>query len=335
MRRVGVRYIFCYMTNRFGFELHPQDIRWAAAEGVSQDVIAAVLLLHERSVDEIAPQLTARELEQTIVLVGRSPRLYAPGTLEALESKKATLHVNASVVARENAAPLNRALPERREASIYAGAGKPWGHHAQPPSGTPSAAQRRPPEQIKRGEASGAPAELKTAPRPAKSGTRPGTETGRRRLIVDDFRGAGLTIRQIADVTGISRSLRPHGALTFRLQRPWNFSFGRSSKLLLLAPQVADHPDHHEHSDHSKRDCYGPCELLDAFAEKICAESVEQRPGHCTSTVGNHEGSEWHPICSRYESDDGAQHCDKASYKHDHHTLPPEEVLGDLNSCFG
>jgi hypothetical protein len=162
MRRVGVRYIFCYMTNRFGFELHPQDIRWAAAEGVSQDVIAAVLLLHERSVDEIAPQLSARELEQTIVLVGRSPRLYAPGTLEALESKKATLHVNASVVARENAAPLNRALPERREASIYAGAGKPWGHHAQPPSGTPSAAQRRPPEQIKRGEASGAPAELKT-----------------------------------------------------------------------------------------------------------------------------------------------------------------------------
>jgi hypothetical protein len=75
----------CYLTNRFGFELHPQDIRWAAAEGVSQDVIAAVLLLHEHSVDEIAPRLTATELEQTIVLVGRSPRLYARGTLEALE----------------------------------------------------------------------------------------------------------------------------------------------------------------------------------------------------------------------------------------------------------
>jgi hypothetical protein len=69
--RAGVRYIFCYMTNRFGVELHPKDVRWAAAEGVSQDVIAAVLLLHERSVDEIAPQLTATELEQTIVLVGR------------------------------------------------------------------------------------------------------------------------------------------------------------------------------------------------------------------------------------------------------------------------
>jgi hypothetical protein len=76
------------MMSRFGFELHPQDVRWAAAEGVSQDVIAAVLLLHERSVDEIAPQLSAAELEQTIVLVGRSPRLYARGTPEALENKR-------------------------------------------------------------------------------------------------------------------------------------------------------------------------------------------------------------------------------------------------------
>jgi hypothetical protein len=50
--------------------------RWAAAEGVSEDVIAAVLLLHQRSVDEIAPQLSAAELEKVIVLVGRSPRLY-------------------------------------------------------------------------------------------------------------------------------------------------------------------------------------------------------------------------------------------------------------------
>jgi hypothetical protein len=168
VRPAGVRYIFCYMTNRFRFELHPQDIRWAAAEGVSQDVIAAVLLLHERSVDEIAPQLSAVELEQVIVLVGRSPRLYARGTLEALENKRATppappaeiVHPNA--VAREKAAPTNH----RREASAYAGAGKPWGHDAQPPFRTSPGAQRRPPEQIKRGEASGAPAELKTAPRP-------------------------------------------------------------------------------------------------------------------------------------------------------------------------
>jgi hypothetical protein len=160
------------MPNRFGVELHPKDVRWASAEGVSQDVIAAVLLLHERSVDEIAPQLTAAELEQTIVLVGRSPRLYARGTLEALENKRGTPHPppaeigRPNAVAREKAAPPNHARLERRKAPAYAGAGKPWGHDA-PPFRTSPGAQRRPPEPIKRGEASGAPADLKTAPRPA------------------------------------------------------------------------------------------------------------------------------------------------------------------------
>jgi hypothetical protein len=59
-------------------------VRWATAEGVSEDVIAAVLLLHEHSVDEIVPKLSAIELEQAIKLVGRSPRLYPPGILDAL-----------------------------------------------------------------------------------------------------------------------------------------------------------------------------------------------------------------------------------------------------------
>jgi hypothetical protein len=44
------------MTNRFGFDLYPKEVRWAAAESVSEDVIAAVLLLHDRSVEEIVPQ---------------------------------------------------------------------------------------------------------------------------------------------------------------------------------------------------------------------------------------------------------------------------------------
>ena len=47
------------MTNRFGLDLCPKEVRWAADEGVSEDVIAAVLLLHERSVDEIVPALEA------------------------------------------------------------------------------------------------------------------------------------------------------------------------------------------------------------------------------------------------------------------------------------
>ena len=37
------------MTNCFEFPLHPDDLRWAAAEGVSETVIAAVLLPLSRS----------------------------------------------------------------------------------------------------------------------------------------------------------------------------------------------------------------------------------------------------------------------------------------------
>ena len=77
------------MTNRFTVLLHPNDVRWAAAEGVSETVIAAVLLLHERSVEQIVAELTTIELEQVIKLVGRSPRVYPPGTLDALKQRKA------------------------------------------------------------------------------------------------------------------------------------------------------------------------------------------------------------------------------------------------------
>jgi hypothetical protein len=42
---------------------------------VSETVIAAVLLLHQRSVEQIVAELTAVELEQVIKLVARSPRL--------------------------------------------------------------------------------------------------------------------------------------------------------------------------------------------------------------------------------------------------------------------
>ena len=75
------------MTNVFGVELHSESVRWAAAEGVSETVIAAVLLLHERSVDEIASKLRPDELEQVIKLVGRCPSSYPPGALDALKAR--------------------------------------------------------------------------------------------------------------------------------------------------------------------------------------------------------------------------------------------------------
>ena len=77
------------MTNRFGVLLYRDDVRWAAAEGVSETIIAAVLLLHERSVEQIVAELSALELEQVIKLVGRSPRVYPPGTLDALKQRRA------------------------------------------------------------------------------------------------------------------------------------------------------------------------------------------------------------------------------------------------------
>jgi hypothetical protein len=46
-------------------DLAPDRLRWAAAEGVSEDVIAAALLLHERSAEEIVPQLSPAELNRT------------------------------------------------------------------------------------------------------------------------------------------------------------------------------------------------------------------------------------------------------------------------------
>jgi hypothetical protein len=144
------------MANRFGVELHPKDVRWAVAEGVSQDVIAAVLLLHERSVDEIAPQLSARELEQTIVLVGRSPRLYARGTLEALESKRATPRPPAEAAS-------DGARPKRRGASTDAGADDSPGPSARPFSGMALGGQQSPPERQKGGEASDGRPNTKTA----------------------------------------------------------------------------------------------------------------------------------------------------------------------------
>ena len=91
-------------------------MRWAAAEGVSEDVIAAVLLLHERSVEEIVPRLSAAELEQVIKLVGRSPRVYPPGTLDALKSNRNA----ASLAQPPESVPLKAAAKEQAPTTVGA-----------------------------------------------------------------------------------------------------------------------------------------------------------------------------------------------------------------------
>ena len=74
--------------NPYGIELDDGALRWAAAEGVPELVIAAICLLSERSVDEIVAKLSPVELEQVIKIVGRSPRGYPPGAYEALKGMR-------------------------------------------------------------------------------------------------------------------------------------------------------------------------------------------------------------------------------------------------------
>ena len=52
------------MNNPYGLVLDDASLRWAAAESVSEAVIAAIYLLETRSVDEIVARLTPAELEQ-------------------------------------------------------------------------------------------------------------------------------------------------------------------------------------------------------------------------------------------------------------------------------
>ena len=187
------------MTNCFGLPLPPDRLRWAVAEGVSEDVICAVLLLHEHSVNEIAPKLRLTELENVIVLVGRNPRLYPPGTLQALESKRAVLPPQPAKAVPRKAVAIDEAEPSTR--AFRTG---PEGAQSQPAEPSTRAFRtglegaQSPPERRAQ----------KAAQRAAKAGTASGTrdETARRRLIVDECRRGGLSIHMIADVTDIPRS---------------------------------------------------------------------------------------------------------------------------------
>jgi hypothetical protein len=74
--------------NPYGIQLDDEALRWAAAEGVPEAVVAAIRLLHERSVDQIAARLTTAELEQVIKIAGRSPQIYPSGAYDALKEER-------------------------------------------------------------------------------------------------------------------------------------------------------------------------------------------------------------------------------------------------------
>jgi hypothetical protein len=76
------------MANSYGITLDDHSLRWAAAEGVPEAVIAAICLLGQKSIDEIVSRLSPAELEQVIEIVSRSPRGYPPGAYAALKDKR-------------------------------------------------------------------------------------------------------------------------------------------------------------------------------------------------------------------------------------------------------
>ena len=188
------------MSNAFGFVLDDASLRRAAVEGVPETVIAAIYLLHERSVGEVAAKLTPDELEHVIRLVGRCPSCYPPGTLDALKSKRM-----ASLTSTVGSLLPSAATNEDAAAHQHPNAN---GHlRAQRPRKAPQISLSGQMQHRSQPAFAGPPAR-ETSGEAAKSGTLTGTaaETARRRLIVEDLVKAGLSIRMIAGATDISRS---------------------------------------------------------------------------------------------------------------------------------
>ena len=101
------------MPNPYGIKLDDASIRWATAERVSETIIAAVLLLHEKSVDEVAAKLRPDELAHVVRFVSRCPSCYPHGTLAALRSLR-------PVSERPSVSTSNHQPPSRRPGRIIA-----------------------------------------------------------------------------------------------------------------------------------------------------------------------------------------------------------------------
>jgi hypothetical protein len=101
--------------DRFGITLDQASLRWAAAEGVTETVIAAVSLLHERSVEEIAGKLTPAELADVTRLVSRCPSCYPPGAYDTLKALRNVAAEEPAAGATSADRPLRRYRPAPAE----------------------------------------------------------------------------------------------------------------------------------------------------------------------------------------------------------------------------
>jgi hypothetical protein len=166
--------------NRYGITLNHTWTEWAAKQGVSETIAAALYLISEnRKTDEVMVKLTPSEIERVIEIVQRWPDCFPSGALAALN------HSRPAPPREQSAAFPARGAGHRPAARINPGIGQ---LHPNAPA-LPRAAVHSAPERT-------------TA---QKASTRPGTraETARRRLVVADLMKAGLSIRNIATGTGI------------------------------------------------------------------------------------------------------------------------------------
>ena len=186
------------MTNPYGITLDRAWTEWAAEYGVSPTVAAALFLISvHRPAHEVAAKLTACEFKQVIDIVRRWPNNFASGTLAALETQKhaaqreLTTSTSTDGASGRPGAGIKASAEDTRRT-----------HECRFESFRIHAPQTAPkPERVS------AP-EPERVPNTEKAGTRTGTlaDILRRRMVVEDLRGLGLSIRGIAAATGIPRS---------------------------------------------------------------------------------------------------------------------------------
>ena len=186
------------MTNPYGITLDRAWTEWAAEYGVSPTVAAALFLISvHRPAHEVAAKLTASEFKQVIDIVRRWPNNFASGTLAALETQKhaaqreLTTSTSTDGASGRPGAGIKASAEDTRRT-----------HECRFDSFRIHAPQTAPkPERVS------AP-EPERVPNTEKAGTHTGTlaDILRRRMVVEDLRGLGLSIRGIAAATGIPRS---------------------------------------------------------------------------------------------------------------------------------
>ena len=180
------------MTNPYGITLDRAWTEWAAEYGVSPTVAAALFLMSvHRPAHEVAAKLTACEFKQVIDIVRRWPNNFASGTLAALETRELTTSTSTDVASGRPGAGIKARAEDTRRT-----------HECRFESFRIHAPQTAPkPERVS------AP-EPERVPNTEKAGTHTGTlaDVLRRRMVVEDLRGLGLSIRGIAAATGIPRS---------------------------------------------------------------------------------------------------------------------------------